>query len=127
MNARITAVSSTRNLAVVRSLGADQVVDYNATSLSTLDEPFDVVFDAVGKMTKSIGKAKLRPGGRYVSTRERTTFAVQDLQFIGALIEDGKLTPVIDRVYTLDKIVEAHAYVEQFRKRGNVAIQVMNE
>jgi NADPH:quinone reductase-like Zn-dependent oxidoreductase len=127
LNARVTAVCSTRNLALVRSLGADQVIDYTVTSLSTLDQQYDVVFDAVGRLSKSERKHILKPGGRYVSTKGRANFSIEDLQFIHALIDDGNLAPVIDRVYTLDAIVEAHAYVEQFRKRGNVAIQITKE
>lgn len=129
MNAKVTAVCSTNNITLVKSLGADHTIDYTKTSLATLDAldgQFDVVFDAVGKIMKSDCKKFLKPGGRYVSTNGRTDFTVQDLQFIRALIDVGKLTPVIDRIYTLDTIVEAHAYVEQFRKKGNVAIQILN-
>jgi NADPH:quinone reductase-like Zn-dependent oxidoreductase len=127
MNAKITAVCSTNNITLVKSLGADHTIDYTKSSLTTLNEQFDVVFDAVGKIKKSDCKKLLKRGGRFVSTNRRTNFRVQDLQFISALIDVGKLTPVIDRVYKLDTIVEAHAYVEKFRKKGNVAIQVVNK
>jgi NADPH:quinone reductase-like Zn-dependent oxidoreductase len=127
MNAKITAVCSTNNITLVKSLGADHTIDYTKSSFTTLDQQFDVVFDTVAKMKNSDCKRLLKPNGRYVSTYGRTNFTTQDLQFISVLIDAGKLTPVIDRVYTLDTIVEAHAYVEQFRKKGNVAIQVLHK
>ncbi len=125
LNAKVTAVCSTTNLSLATSLGADDAMDYTKTNLSELNERFDVIFDAVGKLNKSHCKNLLKLNGRYVSTNDRTNFTIHHLKFISSLIEAGKLTSVIDRVYTLDTIVEAHSYVEQFRKRGNVAVEVV--
>ncbi len=125
LRANVTGACSSQNVAMVRALGADHTIDYTATDMARWEERFDVVFDAVGKIKGSAGKRLLKSGGRFVSTRGRTSFAVQDLHRIRGLVDEGKLTPVIDRVYTLDTIREAHAYVEQFRKKGNVAVQVI--
>jgi NADPH:quinone reductase-like Zn-dependent oxidoreductase len=122
--AMVTGVCSTRNLDLVRSLGADRLIDYTKEDFSKHDTPFDVVFDAVGKAKKSACKKVLKPGGKYISVWQSAKEEQKDILVLKELIESGKLKSVIDRTYTLDQIREAHAYVQQFRKRGNVAVKV---
>lgn len=122
--ALVTAVCSTANLELVRSLGASTVVDYTREDFSKIPARFDVVFDAVGKASGRACKSLLKPAGKYVSVRGSAKASADDLSTLKDLIEAGKLRTVIDRVYTLEQIREAHAYVEQFRKRGNVVVRV---
>lgn len=125
--AEITTVCSTRNIDLVKSLGADQTVDYLKEDFTTLGEKFDIIFDAVGKIKKSSSQKLLKPGGRYVSVKGQTKPTKQDLAFIKELIEAGKLATIIDRTYSIDDIQNAHRYVEQFRKRGNVSVRVATD
>lgn len=123
--AEVTAVCSGRNQEVTASLGADRVIDYTKDDFTSMNETYDVIFDAVGKIRKSGCKGNLKSGGRYVSVNGQAAKpSKEDLIFIRELIESGRLTTVIDRKYNLDEIRDAHRYVEQFRKRGNVAISV---
>lgn len=84
-------------------------------------------FDAVGKTSKSMCRHLLKPGGKYVSVTGSPKTNPDDLLTLKNLIEAGKLITVIDRRYTLDQIREAHAYVESFRKKGNVVINVLRD
>ncbi|OQP68609.1 NAD(P)-dependent alcohol dehydrogenase [Niastella populi] len=122
--AHITAVCGTANTEMVRSLGADHVVDYTKTDFTQLDARFDIVFDAVGKTSKPACNKLLKPGGRYISVKGNPKRNANDLLFLKDLMESGKLKPVIDRKYTLETIREAHAYVEGFHKKGNVVVNV---
>ncbi|HYK75936.1 MAG TPA: NAD(P)-dependent alcohol dehydrogenase [Daejeonella sp.] len=122
--AEVTTVCSTNNIDLVKSIGADKTVDYIKEDFTTLDEKFDIIFDAVGKIKKSIAQNLLKPTGQYVSVNGQAKPRKQDLVFIKELIEAGKLTTVIDRTYNLSEIQSAHRYVEQFRKRGNVSIRI---
>ena len=94
------------------------------SDLSQLNLTFDLVFDAVGKMTKSQRRKILKSGGKFVSVRGSAKFKPGDLALIRTLIEKGEMTTVVDRTYQLEEIREAHRYVQQFRKRGNVSVQV---
>lgn len=124
----VTAVCSTGNVSLVRSLGADKVIDYTKEDFTKLESRFDIVFDAVGKTSKKACKRLLKPGGKYVTVASNPAKASKDdLLFLKDLIESGKMRTVIDRTYTLDQIREAHEYVEQFRKKGNVVINVVEE
>lgn len=122
--AKITAVCGTTNLDLVKSMGADQVLDYKREDMTALKDRFDIIFDAVGKLQKSACKKLLKPDGRYVSVRGQAKPKKEDLIFIKGLVEAGELTSVIDRIYRLDEIQDAHRYVEQFRKRGNVSVRI---
>jgi NADPH:quinone reductase-like Zn-dependent oxidoreductase len=126
-NAKVTAVCSTANLKLMEQLGADEIVDYTRDNHTKNPIRFDIVFDAVGKASKSDCKCLLRPGGRYVSVTGSPKTNPDDLIVLKNLIEAGKLITVIDRRYTLEQIREAHAYVESFRKKGNVVINVAAE
>ena len=123
--ANVTAVCSTTNITLVKSLGADNVVDYTREDFTKIDTRFDIIFDAVGKTSKSACKNLLKPGGKYVSVTGSPAKNPNDLLFLKELIESGKLKTVIDRRYTLEQIREAHAYVEKYHKKGNVVINVL--
>lgn len=149
LGAEVVAVCPTPHLEFVRLLGADQVIDYTVQDFTTIDQTFDVVFDAVGK--SSFGKCKrlLKKGGIYMSTElgpmsqnifwalftplfggKKVIFPIpsirkQEVEFLKGLVEAGKYKPVIDRHYTLDQIVEAYRYVETGQKKGNVVLRVI--
>ncbi len=124
--ADVTGVCSAANLDLVRSLGADHVIDYTREDFTAGGAAYDVIFDAVGKLAPAQGKKALKSSGVYLNVikdsggRER----VEDLIFLKELIEAEKLRPIIDRCYPLEEIVEGHRYVEQGHKKGNVAIIV---
>jgi alcohol dehydrogenase len=127
--ASVTGVCSTRNVALVESLGADRVVDYTREDFTTSGERYDVILDAVGrrKSAKALlhAASALAPGGRVLSIDDKyPRLRGEDLLLIKRLAESGELKPVIDRTYRLDEIVEAHRYVEEGHKRGNVIVTV---
>jgi NADPH:quinone reductase-like Zn-dependent oxidoreductase len=120
--AEVTGVCSTANLDMVKSLGADKVIDYTKEDFAGNGETYDLVFDAVGKSSRSRWKGSLKKGGNYISVMSSGSLLAGDLAFLKELIEAGKLQPVIDRRYPMERIVDAHRYVEQGHKRGNVVI-----
>jgi NADPH:quinone reductase-like Zn-dependent oxidoreductase len=124
-NARVTGVCSGRNAELVRSLGADHVVDYTREDFTEGEGRYDVLFDAVNKLPLSKRKAALKPDGTFMSVFTPTTEEVDDLTLLRGLVEDGKLRAFIDRRYTLEQVPEAHLYVESGRKRGNVVVEVI--
>jgi NADPH:quinone reductase-like Zn-dependent oxidoreductase len=125
--AEVTGVCSTANLELVRSLGAGQVIDYTSQDFSQNGPIYDVVFDAVGKLSPTQGKKALKPGGVYINVHKDSDGGNkrENLLLLKEIIEAGHLKPVIDRVYPFEQIVEAHRYVEQGHKKGNVVIQVI--
>jgi NADPH:quinone reductase-like Zn-dependent oxidoreductase len=125
--AEVTGVCSTANLKLVRSLGADKVIDYTTEDFANRGESYDLVFDAVGERygSKLQRKKALTPTGKYMSVDDGTPkICVEDLVSIKELIEAGKIRPVIDRTYPLEQIAEAHKYVDKGHKKGNVVVTV---
>jgi len=142
--AEVTCVDSTPKLAMLRALGADYVIDYTQTDFTQNGETYDVIIDVVGKSPFSRSIQSLKPSGRYVlgnptlpgtirgwwtsmTTPKQVISTVADYKmeaiiFLKALIEAGKVKAVIDRSYALAQIVEAHRYVEQGHKTGNLVI-----
>jgi NADPH:quinone reductase-like Zn-dependent oxidoreductase len=144
--AEITAVCGTKNLELVRSLGADEVIDYMQEDFTKNGKAYDVVFDAVGKHSFKRSRGSLKPGGLYLPTdgainivlavmparkgAKRVVFQIppripkQDVLFLKELVEAGEYRPVIDRCYPLEKVIEATRYVETQQKVGNVVLTV---
>jgi NADPH:quinone reductase-like Zn-dependent oxidoreductase len=149
--AHVTAVCNTKNLELVRSLGADEVIDYTREDFTENGETYDVIFDAVGKHSFRRCRRSLRPGGTYVDTDlgfmwnvpalalltrwigdKRvalgiTKYTKADVLFLKELVEAGKYRAVIDRTYRLEDIVEATRYVETGQKTGNVVLTVATD
>ena len=151
LGADVTAVCDTKNVDLVKSLGANIVIDYKKEDFTKLTVSFDVVFDAVGK--SSFGKCKplLKKGGIYMSTElgymsqnpflalitpvlggkkvlfPMPTISKDDVAFLKELVVNGDFKPVIDRRYPLEQIVEAYRYVETGQKTGNVVITINHQ
>ena len=124
--AEVTGVCSSTNLELVKSLGARQVIDYTQEDFTQSGETYDVIFDAVGKLAPARGKKALKPGGVYINVHADSDGCdkLENLIFLKELVEAGKIKPVIDRCYPLEHMAEAHRYVEQGHKKGNVVITV---
>lgn len=125
--AEVTGVCSTRNLELVRSLGAEKVIDYTHEDFAESGETYDVVFDAVRKLSRSQCKASLKETGLFLTAASPTEERIENLILLRELIEAGKLRPVVDRRYPLEQIPEAHRYVDSGHKRGNVVITVEHD
>ncbi|MGE0930133.1 NAD(P)-dependent alcohol dehydrogenase [Peijinzhouia sedimentorum] len=148
--AHVTAVCNTKNVELVKSLGADIVIDYQTQDFTKTSTKFPFIFDAVGKSSFGQCKPLLTDKGIYVSTElgknaenifyalitpifggKRVLFPLpsiskEDVNFLKSLVEQGKFRPVIDRSYRLDEIVEAYKYVESGQKTGNVVLKVVD-
>jgi NADPH:quinone reductase-like Zn-dependent oxidoreductase len=145
--ADVTAVCGTKNLELVKSLGADRVIDYTQEDFTKSGRTYDVIFDAVGKQSFSRCKGSLKPGGAYVATDglgniflalwtarigdKKVLFPIpphytqETVLLIKELIEAGKFRAVIDRCYPLEDVVEATRYVETEQKTGNVVLTIV--
>jgi NADPH:quinone reductase-like Zn-dependent oxidoreductase len=127
IGAQVTGVCSTANIALVASLGASTVVDYTAQDFTDRNERYDLIFDAVGKRKSATALRRCRhvltPGGACTSVDDGTPkLRRDDLVSLGELATNGDIRPVIDRTYALDDIVDAHTYVDNGHKRGNVVV-----
>lgn len=122
--AEVCGVCSTDNLEMVKSLGADSVIDYTREDLSKHENQFDLVYDAVDKLPARKGKKLLADKGKYVKVGTDSKITIEDFYFLKDLVEEGKLKIIIDRTYPLEEIVEAHRYVEKGHKKGHVVITV---
>lgn len=123
--AEVTGVCSAVNIDMVKSLGADNVIDYKREDLSKYGKDYNIVYDAVDKLPSSLGKKLLDEKGIYVKVgTDDKNISIKDFDFLRELIEKGKLKAIIDRIYPLEQIVEAHRYVEQRHKKGHVVITV---
>jgi len=144
--AKVTAVCNTKNVELLKSLGADQVIDYTTQDFTKTGQLFDFVFDSVGKSSFGQCKPLLNKKGIYISTElgkkseniflalftpllsgKKVLFPIptiskEDVIFLKELVESGQYKPVIDRKYSLEQIVEAYKYVETGQKTGNVVI-----
>lgn len=125
----MTGVCSTSNLEIIKNLGADYVIDYTKQDSVPNDVTYDLILDAVGKAKtsklKDFCKKALAANGKYVSIDNGDLKLYSHrLDKIKDYVESGKIKPVMDKIYSLDEIVEAHRYVEKGHKKGGVAITV---
>ena len=129
LGAQVTGVCSTANVDLVASLGATTVIDYTREDFTDRAARYDLILDAVGKRKSAAALRRCRqvlaPGGACVSVDDGTPkLRREDLVLLGELATKGEIRPVIDRTYALDDIVEAHRYVDNGHKRGNVVVTV---
>ena len=149
IGAEVTAVCGTKNTELVKSLGADNIIDYETEDFTATPDRFDFIFDAVGKTSYGACKKLLNQTGKYCSTElgphgqnpplalwfaltgsRKVIFPIprinkEKIEYIKQLIEAGAYKPVIDRTYPLDELVEASKYVESGQKVGNVVVKVI--
>jgi NADPH:quinone reductase-like Zn-dependent oxidoreductase len=121
----VTGVCSSKNIELVKSIGADYVFDYTKENIGNKNAKYDIIFDAVGKISKKDCRNILKQNGKYVSVLNGFVMGKQaDLDLLKSIIEQNKYLPVIDKCYKLDEIVEAYKYVGQGHKRGNIIINI---
>ncbi|MBK6265515.1 NAD(P)-dependent alcohol dehydrogenase [Marivirga sp. S37H4] len=122
--AEITAVCSAKNFELVKSIGADKVIDYTEQDFTKTDEKYDIVYDAVMKSKRAHCRRILKKKGVFINNSGLPNIQENELTFIKDLIEKNILKPILDRTYPIEDIVEAHRYVDKGHKVGNVAIKM---
>lgn len=127
MGAHVTGVASTTSLGLVRSLGADEVIDYTQHDYTDCNQKYDVIFDAAGKTTPTKAARVLEREGRFVTTQTRRRETREELRAVRDMVATGAITAVIDRTYTVDQTSDAHRHVEGGSKRGNVVVAVIGD
>jgi len=150
IGAKVTGVCSTANIELVKSLGAEEVIDYKKDELSKAGANYDVIFDTIGKAPITQCVNLLEEGGMYLSAVHLelsrilegiklsiksnkkviggvAPYSRENLNFLKGLIEEGNLNTVIDKTYSLEQMREAHAYVDTGHKKGHVVIRIENE
>lgn len=125
--ADVTGVASTRNIAMLESLGVNHVIDYTQQDFTQNGQRYDVIFDAVGKTSPKATTNSLSPDGQFVTIRSMTSESSENMTLLIDMINAGQLRPFIDKRYPLEQLAEAHRYVESGRKRGNVIITIANQ
>ncbi|QHI36105.1 Alcohol dehydrogenase [Kordia antarctica] len=124
--ATVTAVCSEKNFELVKSLGADKVLDYTKEEFTNRPERYDIVYDAVMKSTRGKCKKILKKNGTFLNNYWLSSIKEADVSIMIGFIENNTIKPIIDRTYPLSEIVEAHRYVDTERKRGNVIITIQD-
>jgi len=124
LGAEVSGVCSGANVALVRSLGAQHIIDYTREDFADRGETYDLIFDAVGKSSTARAKRALKPGGVHISVATSTRENTDDLNYIRELAEAEAIQAVIDRRYPLAQAADAHRYVETGRKRGSVVLTI---
>lgn len=120
--AEVTGVCSNKNIEMVKSLGADKVIDYTQEDFTKNGQTYDVIFDAVGKSSETESKDSLKENGIFLTVQSTTHENMENIIFLKELVEMGKIKAVIDRCFPLEQVAEAHRYVETGHKKGNVVI-----
>ncbi len=125
--AEVTAVCSASNFELVKSIGADKVIDYTKEDFTKKQDKYDIVYDAVMKLRPAKCRKVLKKNGVFINNSHLPKIKQEDLLFLKDLIENNKLIPILDRTYSIDEVVEAHRYVDKGHKKGNVVIRVNDE
>lgn len=120
----VTAVCRSSNFELVKTLGADHTIDYTIEDFTARGEQYDLIFDSVGKISKSRCKNSLSNKGKFISSKSPTKEVTKNLEKLIELAESGRIVPVIDREFPLEQTAQAHAYVDLGHKKGNVIIRV---
>ena len=126
--ATVTAVCSSKGKELAQALGADNIILYDKEDFTNVSDKFDIILDAVGKTNKKQCKPLLKPNGKFSSVEgtdiasERTEY----LEFLRQLFENKNYKAIIDKVYPMEQVIEAHKYVETGRKKGNVVLKIIS-
>lgn len=125
-NAQVTCVCSTEGIELVKRLGCDSVIDYKKDDFTKKGIKYDIIFDCIGKITKDKCKDVLIKNGEYLSVDsfDVANDSIDLLKEIKKLAEKNVIKPVIDKIYNLDEIVDAYRYVDSYRKKGNVVLEI---
>jgi NADPH:quinone reductase-like Zn-dependent oxidoreductase len=123
--AGVTGICSESNFEMVKSIGAENLIDYRTTDFTETGEKYNVIFDAVGKLSSSNCEGALKENGIFLCIESQSKENPEELIELKEIIEEGKLKAVIDRTYALEDIVEAYRYVDTGRKKGNVIITLV--